>query len=762
MSRKPTSKEDNLFREALQLYESKHYKKSIKNCDTILKKSSNPNFVESLSLKALNLYNLKEKDESESYVKKVLDKSPNNPVANHILGILRRSQQDYKEAAKFFKLALDNGSTNKQIWRDLSVMETQIRDYKSLSKSRHAYLEEFIGYRANWTSLSIAHHLNNDFNAAELTLSKFENLVKDKLNDNEMFEHYELQLYKNQIIYESGDVERALKDLNDLNTFDKLSELEYKGKYYLKLNDFKNASKIFRTLLKRNPDNINYYNFLEISLKTLDKSEIFRDQLYEKLASFYPKSDPPKFIPLFFTTGELFEKRVSNYLISQLKRGVPSTFANIKPLYKSQPSKIPIIEKIILNYFKEVKDPLEFIWTSYFLSQHYLHLKELDKSLELIDAAIKHTPTLVELYILKARVLKHLGKPLEASEFINKGRLIDLQDRFINSKTVKYYLRSNEISKALEIISIFTKNDENCKNGLKDLHTMQVNWFLIELAESYLRLYKESSKLNDKFNTIKYGGLSIKRFKAIVKIFEEYYNDQLDFHTYSMRRGTARAYIEMLKWEDSIFKSSVYTRAVKGISKILLQDEIVVDDVKLDKKEKASRNKQMDKEKSELIAYDNDEDVFGLNLYNSENWIKLFQDEFFNNLLNQDKKFELISTNDLNFKLNFRLKKVPILMSNLNNLKVLTDNKYEYLDYYLLLIKNEFNEGLNKILLDKLLVKFFPDYEFKLSNRFNVDYLISLALMINAKLINETREFVTEKAKQLEPYETQLVLQTLE
>jgi peptide alpha-N-acetyltransferase len=109
------NKEDTLFKEGLQFYESKHYKKSLKNCDQILKKSSSSNLAETLSLKALNLFFLKELSESEIYVAKAIQKNDASPVVNHILGILRRAQLRYKEAAVFFKKALDNGSMNKQI-----------------------------------------------------------------------------------------------------------------------------------------------------------------------------------------------------------------------------------------------------------------------------------------------------------------------------------------------------------------------------------------------------------------------------------------------------------------------------------------------------------------------------------------------------------------------------------------------------------------------------------------------------------------------
>lgn len=79
----------------------------------------------------------------------------------------------------------------------------------------------------------------------------------------------------------------------------------------------------------------------------------------------------------------------------------------------------------MLEYFDSLdakNDPLPYVWTCYFLCQHYLFLKDFARAGEFIDTALAHTPTLVELYILKARVLKHAGLLADAAEKINEGR----------------------------------------------------------------------------------------------------------------------------------------------------------------------------------------------------------------------------------------------------------------------------------------------------------------------------------------------------
>ena len=116
-----------------------------------------------------------------------------------------------------------------------------------------------------------------------------------------------------------------------------------------------------------------YYNLLELSLGTVGNSVDLRLKLYEKLDLFYPRSDPPKFLPLTFTPSShaRFEEKVRSYLVPQLKRGIPATFVNVKPLYKNH-KKLKVIEKVVLDFYAaelpKIDNPTVFVWTNYFLS----------------------------------------------------------------------------------------------------------------------------------------------------------------------------------------------------------------------------------------------------------------------------------------------------------------------------------------------------------------------------------------------------------
>ena len=101
--------------------------------------------------------------------------------------------------------------------------------------------------------------------------------------------------------------------------------------------------------------------------------------------------------------------------------------------------------------------PTTYLWTLYYLAQHHSHLSRHAKALELLDTAITHTPTLPELHMLKARVLKRCGDPYGAARCMDEARLLDLQDRFLNTKCGKYRLRAGMVEEASDILGLFTK-----------------------------------------------------------------------------------------------------------------------------------------------------------------------------------------------------------------------------------------------------------------------------------------------------------------
>ena len=91
-----------------------------------------------------------------------------------------------------------------------------------------------------------------------------------------------------------------------------------------------------------------------------------------------------------------------------------------------------------------------------------------------IEKAIAHTPTVVELYLIKAKILQFGGNRAAAVACTEVGRNLDLADKYLNSLSAKYAFRTNDVTKANELIGLFAREDEKEEQG----HLSCNYWFM--------------------------------------------------------------------------------------------------------------------------------------------------------------------------------------------------------------------------------------------------------------------------------------------
>ncbi|KAF2002847.1 N-alpha-acetyltransferas-like protein 15 [Amniculicola lignicola CBS 123094] len=566
------SKENTLFRSVVKFYESKQYKKGLKAAEQILRK--HPNHGDTQAMKALILNSQGHPEEAFALAKVALKNDMKSHVCWHVYGILWRSAKNYEEAIKAYKFALRIEPDSQNILRDLALLQMQMRDYQGYIQSRQLMMKARPQLRQNWTALAVSHHLAGDLKAAEQILVTYENTLKSPPPKTDI-EHSEAVLYKNTIIAELGETERALKHLNSIkkNNLDRTAVLEYRANYLLDLDRKEEAEKAYRVLIERNNEYRAYYEGLEkaLGLERSNEADIEKLRaLYDSFAEKNTRLDSARRIPLDFLQGDAFKSAADEYLQRMFKKGVPSTFPNIKALY-AVPAKRETIESLVLSYTSEKKmngstngevngdDSDRFDQSVlYFLAQHYnYHLsRHTEKAMEYIDRLLELNPKSVDYHQTKARIWKHIGNTKKASEAISHARELDEKDRYINTKCAKYQLRNNENENALTTMSKFTRND-TVGGPLGDLHDMQCMWFLTEDGDAYVRQCDY--------------GLALKRFHSIADIFEVWYEDQFDFHSFSIRKGQIRAYVDMIRWEDHLRDHPFFTRAAISAVKIYLK-----------------------------------------------------------------------------------------------------------------------------------------------------------------------------------------------
>ncbi|KAG7304786.1 hypothetical protein JYU34_010151 [Plutella xylostella] len=550
-------KENALFKRILRCYEHKQYKNGLKFAKQIL---TNPKFTEhgeTLAMKGLTLNCLGRKEEAYEYVRRGLRNDLKSPVCWHVFGLLQRSDKKYDEAIKCYRNALKWEKENIQILRDLSLLQIQMRDLEGYKDTRYQLFILRPTQRASWIGFAMSYHLLEDYEMANSILDAFRtNQMKGPYD----YEHSELLLYQNMVLAESGQYERALQHLHKFSSqiLDKLAIKENSAEYYLKLKRFKEAEAVYEDLLKRNPENVMYYHKL-IEARQLTSTD-------DKVAFFnifkaeYPRAIAPRRLQLTAApAGPVFRELVDAYLRNGLRKGIPPLFIDVRTLYEDK-QKLETIEELMLQYLDNLSKTGHFssvpeadlppasaiLWVYYYAAQHYDWKKDTDRALEYIDMAIEHTPTLIDLFIMKGKIYKHCGDPVSAYSWLLEAAALDTADRYVNSKCARYMLRAGHHARAEEMCAKFTREGVPATENLNE---MQCMWFQTEAALSYQRLGQ--------------WGDALKKAHEIDRHFSEIMEDQFDFHSYCMRKMTLRSYVGLLRLEDVLRSHPFYLTAAR-------------------------------------------------------------------------------------------------------------------------------------------------------------------------------------------------------
>ncbi|OCT95551.1 N-alpha-acetyltransferase 16, NatA auxiliary subunit isoform X1 [Xenopus laevis] len=560
------AKESNLFKRILKCYEQKQYKNGLKFCKMIL---SNPRFAEhgeTLAMKGLTLNCLGKKEEAYEFVRKGLRNDVKSHVCWHVYGLLQRSDKKYDEAIKCYRNALKLDKDNLQILRDLSLLQIQMRDLEGYRETRYQLLQLRPTQRASWIGYAIAYHLLKDYEMALKLLEEFRKTQQVPSNKID-YEYSELILYQNQVMREANLYQEALDHIETYKKqmCDKLQVEEIRGEIFLQLKRLKEASVIYRALIDRNPENWQYYENLEKACEpaTVEK----RLQIYEEINKRHPKAVSPRRLPLNFASGEKFQELVSQFLRVNFSKGCPPLFTTLKSLYGNS-EKVLVIQELVTGFETALKScnmfdvdengekepPTTLLWVRYFLAQHFDKVGQWSLGLDYINSAIASTPTLIELFYMKAKIYKHIGNLKEAAKWMDEAQSLDTADRFINSKCAKYMLRANMVKEAEEMCSKFTREG---MPAVENLNEMQCIWFQTECARAFQRQGKY--------------GEALKKCHEIERHFFEITDDQFDFHTYCMRKMTLRAYVDLLRLEDVLRQHEFYFKAAETAIGIYLK-----------------------------------------------------------------------------------------------------------------------------------------------------------------------------------------------
>ena len=247
--------------------------------------------------------------------------------------------------------------------------------------------------------------------------------------------------------------------------------------------------------------------------------------------------------------GPLFREKLEKFVRPLIIKGVPSLINDLKKTVYQDKGKSDILGEILNSMCtsmekdmcldskdEEEQDPTVQLWLYYYCSQHQYRIGNIDESLTLINKAIEHTPTVIELYIHKAKIMQFAGNRKQASDLVDMSRDLDQADRYLNALASKYLFKIDAIEQAYKTMGMFSKEDAN---GNLNVHEMQTMWFENHCGMAHLRQGNLRQALH--------------QFWHIQRHLETMGDDIYDFHYYSYRKVTCNHYLQMLELQDEMY-----------------------------------------------------------------------------------------------------------------------------------------------------------------------------------------------------------------
>ena len=660
------------FQMALKEFDAKRYEKVEKLCDRMI--SKNPKDDQALALKGLNYYFIQKPELGEQILKQALKANFKSPVAWHFYAIFHKEKGNYSQAMKSYNKALNFAPTNFNIIRDLSYMQLYLRQLDSFVQTCKLGVENKPGMLINWVTLAFSYSLVKDYKSALAALNSVEKLGKETLKKNDI---HELKLFNAMIQSKDKKYEEAMNYLIHFKSelIDKPMVYDMIVQNAIKAKKYNIGLDYCTKALNLNPDNINlilYYFIMKINqndfqpktyndlLNIQENYKYLKDmtEVLSELKINYPKSKIIKNLELSFSQNEEFEKKFENYFITQLEITIPSIFINIQFIYKLQPHKIKIIQKILDKYNSNIKSsskindnldlPIHVAWVYFYEAQHYLFLSELEEAINYINVAIDITPSVIEFYMVAAKIFKHSYMIDNYILAYDKARMLDVGDRYLNAKTAKIYLRSGDIEKNSELMKEFV-SDPLTEENIKFTETL---WYLNECGGAFLI----------KKNIIR----SHYCFRNVINVFLAIIKDQVDFYNFCLRRNMLKDLYHTIVFLNGITKN-------KYVIQALIKIDIIYNYLKANE-----NNKEL--EEKFIKEYEKMKEEYSIKEYlfkNITELVKTIEKDFYEVLI---KLQTIYSNEEIHYLcVKYFLKNDKLLMA-IKSIKILSENKNSF--YY--------------------------------------------------------------------------------
>jgi tetratricopeptide (TPR) repeat protein len=175
-----------------------------------------------------------------------------------------------------------------------------------------------------------------------------------------------------------------------------------------------------------------------------------------------------------------------------------------------------------------------------------------------LDAAVGHTPTVIDLAMAKARMLKHAGAFADAAAVMEGARVLDIADRAVNNKAVEYLLRAGRVNDAEATVSLFVRHDATgaADDPLAPMRSLQVSWFDLALGAAR----EAAGDL----------GPAIVAYHRALASQESFSEDGMDYHMYCLRNFWLQTHHDMLAVNQGLVSHPISLSSAEGLARCYL------------------------------------------------------------------------------------------------------------------------------------------------------------------------------------------------
>lgn len=183
-----------------------------------------------------------------------------------------------------------------------------------------------------------------------------------------------------------------------------------------------------------------------------------------------------------------------------------------------------------------------------------MFLKDVENALKYVNLAIEHTPTLIDLYTLKGKIMQIAGDRTKAAAIYEEARCLDTADRALNAISAIYQVKAGLVDQGSDTIGIFFKD---C--GYEStVHDNQCLWFEQVCGKKLYQLGKYQE--------------SLKEYTFSINHIKNMIDDQYDYYLYSLRKFTLTSFEGLMKvTNNQLHRYKHVVKTAIGVCKIGLR-----------------------------------------------------------------------------------------------------------------------------------------------------------------------------------------------